>query len=70
MRKYDPDKLLSLMNFLCWYQQDQPGAYWGGVPIETAMQGLQHVLGLDDEAFELLKQVSLGTYTPGEPKND
>jgi hypothetical protein len=51
--------LLNVFNFLMWYQEDEPDAYWGGVKITSAISSLQALLYLPDEVFEDMKNIAL-----------
>lgn len=54
--------LLNVLNFLCWYREDDATALWGGVTIPQALESIQTLLSLPDQVFEDLKNIALVEY--------
>lgn len=54
------DDLLNLLNFLFWYEQEDPRALWGGVRMGDAMESCRKLLGFTEDHFEILERICLG----------
>ena len=61
-RPINAEHVINVMNFLCWYRQDNPTALWGGVRINEVLQSLQVLLHLNQSAFDSLINVALGNF--------
>lgn len=61
------DDLINLLSFLFWYEQEDPGAIWGGIKIGDAIESCRKLLGFDEEAFEKIEMISLGEFKDDTP---
>jgi hypothetical protein len=53
-----PD-LLNVLTFLCWCEDDDATALWGGVRVQQAIESMQTLLSMPDQVFEDLKNIAL-----------